>query len=239
MEQLSNTKESGAKGTFGIALRATLPVLAGYGILGAAFGILMRQSGFTAVFAVAMSVFVYAGSLQFAAIGLLTGGASLVTVALTSLTVNARHLFYGLSMAERYRDAGGWKPYLILSLTDETYSLVAVERADLPFEERMRFFRIVSVLDHLYWVAGTAVGALAYAVLSIPAGGLDFALTALFLTVVIDQWRENAAGHAPALIGAGVTLACRIIFGSSAFLIPAMLVMLPALLLTERGQRHA
>ena len=145
---------------WGKSVRTTIPVMAGYLVLGAGFGILLRMRGYGLGWALAMSAFIYAGSMQYVAIDLLTGGASLLTTAVTTLLVNARHLFYGISMLERYRAAGKYAPYLIFSLTDETYSLVAA-REDLTGAECFR----ISLLDQLYWVLGTALGSLAGAYL--------------------------------------------------------------------------
>ena len=145
---------------WGKSVRTTIPVMAGYLVLGAGFGILLRTRGYGLGWALAMSAFIYAGSMQYVAIDLLTGGASLLTTAVTTLLVNARHLFYGISMLERYRAAGKFAPYLIFSLTDETYSLVAA-REDLTGAECFR----ISLLDQLYWVLGTALGSLAGAYL--------------------------------------------------------------------------
>ena len=129
---------------------ATLPVMAGYLVLGIAFGILLESRGYHWVWALCMSVFIYAGSMQFAAINLLTGGASLVSAALMTLMVNARHLFYGISMLEKYRDTGAAKPYLVLSLTDETYALVCGKVPEGA--EPKAYYFYVSLLDHFYWV---------------------------------------------------------------------------------------
>ena len=124
------------KKTLKPALIATLPVLTGYLVLGFGFGIIMKSNGFGIALTAAMSLLIYAGSMQYAAIGLLTGGASLLTLGVTALMVNARHLFYGISMLERYRDVGKAKPYLIFGLTDETYSLVCTDSAEIPAEDR-------------------------------------------------------------------------------------------------------
>ena len=161
------------------------------------------------------------------AIDLLTGGASLLTTAVTTLLVNARHLFYGISMLERYRAAGRYAPYLIFSLTDETYSLVAA-REDLTGAECFR----ISLLDQLYWVLGTALGSLAGAYLDFNTTGIDFSLTALFLTVFTEQWLETK-DHAPALIGFGVSIVCRLLFGADSFLLPTMGGMLCCLLVLD------
>ena len=179
------------KKTLSVAISATLPVMAGYLILGFGFGIIMKANGFSTALAAAMSIFIYAGSMQYVAIGLMTGGASLVTTALTTLTVNIRHLFYGVSMLDKYKNAGSAKPYLIFALTDETYSLVCGELPHIPQEEKPRYQLLVSVLNHIYWITGSVVGAVAGGILQCNSKGIDIALTALFLTVFSDQWLTN------------------------------------------------
>jgi len=136
------------------ALLATLPVMTGYLVLGFGFGLVVDNAGGGVLLALAMSGLIYAGSMQYAAIGLLTGGASLISAALMTLAVNARHLFYGISMLERYRGMGAAKPYLIFALTDETYSLVCQKQLPVPEESRRAYYLMVSVLDHLWWVRG-------------------------------------------------------------------------------------
>ena len=210
------------KQTFKPALIATLPVLTGYLVLGFGFGIIMKANGFGVALTAAMSLLIYAGSMQYAAIGLMTGGASLLTVALTTLMVNARHLFYGISMLEKYRDVGKAKPYLIFGLTDETYSLVCTDLEEIPTEQRRDYCLWVTLLDHLYWVGGSVLGALAGTVLQFNSEGIDFALTALFLVVFTEQWL-SAQRHGPALIGVGVSVLSLLVFGRESFLIPAML----------------
>lgn len=214
------------------AARDTLPVLAGYLVLGFGFGLLMNSRGFSFWWSVSMSLFIYAGSMQYLAADLLTGGASLLTAALTTLLVNARHLFYGVSMLERY-GAVRRKPYLIFGLTDETYSLVcAGER-----KEDSYYFR-VTLLDHLYWVGGTALGALAGSFLHFNTEGIDFALTALFLTVALEQWLSGK-DHVPALIGLGGSVLCLALFGADSFLLPAMGVILLLLMLSRKRGEEA
>ena len=216
------------------ALMATLPVLTGYLVLGFGFGIIMKANGFGTALTFAMSLLIYAGSMQYAAIGLFTGGASLPAVALTTLMVNARHLFYGISMLEKYKHTGAGKPYLIFGLTDETYSLVCSDLPDIPEESRRDYYLLVTVLNHLYWVTGSVLGAVAGALLQFNSEGIDFALTALFLTVFTDQWL-NAESHTPALIGVGVSVGSLLLFGADSFLIPAMLVIGLLLCLYKEG----
>ncbi len=200
----------------------TVPVMTGYLFLGFGFGILMEQNGYSFLWAGAMSLFIYAGSMQYAAVGLLTGGAGLVTAALTTLLVNARHLFYGISMVDAYKSAKA-KPYLIFALTDETYSLVS--KPQVPEGMTTQGYCLaVSVLDHIYWVSGTVLGGLAGALLLMELPGIEFVLTALFVTIFVEQWLSTK-NHLPAIIGVASTLICLWIFGRDVFLIPSMVVI--------------
>lgn len=217
------------KNTLKTAFKATIPVLTGYLVLGFGFGIVLKSAGYGILTAFFMSLFIYAGSMQYVAVGLLAGGASLLTVSLTTLMVNARHLFYGISMLEKYRSAGKYKPYLIFALTDETYSLVCQENEEIASEQQIKYDFFVSLLNQIYWVAGSVLGAVAGTVLTFNSEGIDFALTALFLTVFLEQWLM-AKDHVPAMIGVLSSVICLLIFGSDRFLIPAMLVI--ALLLS-------
>jgi len=213
----------------------TLPVMAGYLVLGFGFGILMKASGFSILLTFAMSLFVYAGSMQYAAVGLLTGGASLITVALTTLMVNARHLFYGISMLGKYRGIGKRKAYLIFGLTDETYSLVCAEKPSVDSGDYRSYCTWVTVLDHIYWVAGSVIGAAVGTFLRFNSEGIEFALTALFLTVFLEQW-ITAERHAPAVIGVVASVLCLVLFGAEHFLIPSMLIIALLLCLHKEGE---
>ncbi len=182
----------------------------------------MEQNGYSFLWAGAMSLFIYAGSMQYAAVGLLTGGAGLITAALTTLLVNARHLFYGISMVDTYKSIKG-KPYLIFALTDETYSLVVQPQVPEGMT-KARYCLAVSVLDHIYWVAGTVLGGMVGALLPMDLPGVEFVLTALFVTIFVEQWL-SVKDHRPAIIGVAATLICLWIFGRDVFLIPSMLVI--------------
>ena len=219
------------------AFAATLPVMAGYLILGFGFGIIMKANGFSTLLAAAMSIFIYAGSMQYVAIGLMSGAASLVTTALTTLTVNIRHLFYGVSMLEKYKDRGKLKPYLIFALTDETYSLVCGELPHIPQKEKTRYQFLVSILNHSYWIIGSVAGAVAGSLIHFNSQGIDFALTALFLTVFTNQWLSTKK-HGPALIGVAASVVSLLIFGSEQFLIPAMVIIALALCLYKKEDSH-
>lgn len=219
------------------AFLSTIPVMTGYLALGFGFGIILRSAGYGVLLAFAMSLLIYAGSMQYVAVGLLTGGASLLSVALTTLMVNARHLFYGVSMLSAYEKMGSAKPYLIFSLTDETYSLLCTEHPRISERERKTYCLLVSLLDHTYWVTGTVTGAVAGGLLTFNTEGMDFVLTALFLTVFLEQWLSTEK-HVPALIGIGASLLCLLIFGAEGFLIPAMALIALLLCLYREEARH-
>ena len=206
------------------AFVSTVPVMTGYLVLGFGFGIILKANGYGTLLAFIMSSFIYAGSMQYVAIGLLTGGASLLTAAVTTLMVNARHLFYGISMLGKYKNTGKIKPYLIFALTDETYSLVCNDNSDMTEKEQKNYYFFVSLFNHFYWIAGSVLGAVIGSVVKFNSEGIDFALTALFLTVFIEQWR-TAKKHTPAVIGVAVSAVCLVVFGSGNFLIPAMIVI--------------
>ena len=224
------------RSTLKTAFLDTLPVMAGYLVLGIGFGILADRNGYGFLWSFAMSLFIYAGSMQYLLISLLTGGASVLATALTTLMVNARHLFYGISMVEGYKGTGKKKPYLIFALTDETYSLVS--RTPPPEGvNRHGYCFLVSALDHCYWLAGTALGAILGASLPLNFEGIDFALTALFVTIFVEQWLSTKQ-HLPAIIGVMSTVLCLLLFGQDVFLIPSMAVIACLLTLMRKTERR-
>ena len=217
------------------AFYKSIPVMAGYIVLGIGFGILMRNAGYGVVWAAAMSIFIYAGSMQYVGVGLLTGGASVLTAIITTVMVNARHLFYSISMVEKYRDAGKYKPYMIFALTDETYSILCDGDAPAGVDpDRYRF--LVSLFNHCYWVAGSIIGNLLGEVLPFSTAGIEFSMTALFVAAFTEQWLTSK-DHVPALTGLLCTLLCLAVFGKEKFLIPAML-LITLVLSILRGRRE-
>ena len=226
------------KQTAKTAFLHTIPVMTGYLFLGFGFGIILQQNGYGVLWALAMSLFIYAGSMQYVGVGLLTGGVSLATAALTTLMVNARHLFYGISMVDAYKGTGKGKPYLIFALTDETFSLVSQGAPE--HVERNRYFFLVSALNQCYWVVGSVLGALA-GKLPMDFTGIDFALTALFITIFVEQWLITK-NHFPALVGVISAIVCLIVFGSDGFLIPTMILIAAILVIypkTEKEEQNA
>ena len=211
------------------AFMLTLPVMAGYLVLGTGFGILMYTNGYSVIWVFAMSLLIYAGSMQYVTIDLLTGGASLISSALMTLMVNARHLFYGISMHERYRGMGKYKPYLIFGLTDETYSLVC--SVDAPDGASPGFFYfLITLFNQLYWITGSVFGCIAGHFLKFNTAGIEFSMTALFVVVFTGQWIENK-DHFSALAGLFCSLFCLLVFGPDRFLIPTMFMITVVLLL--------
>ncbi|MBE6718644.1 MAG: branched-chain amino acid transporter AzlC [Ruminococcaceae bacterium] len=210
------------------AFKLTIPVLTGYICLGIGFGIILEAKGYGLLWAFCMGLFIYAGSMQYVAVDLISGGASLIATALTTLMVNARHLFYGVSMIEKYKGTGKKKPYLMMSLTDETYSLVVSDNTN---DKRLYFF--ISLFNHCYWVVGCTLGSLIGSVLNFNTNGVEFVLTALFVTVFVEQWLTSK-NHISAIIGVLSSVVCLVLFGKDYFLIPSMVVITVVLTLFRK-----
>lgn len=215
----------------------TVPVLTGYIFLGMGFGILLaEQTGKGVGWALFMSVFMFAGSGQYLAVSLIAKGTGLISAALAMFLVNARHIFYGISLIDTYKGAGKKKPYLIFALTDETYSLVTQNQPPEGMARHTYCF-LVSLLDHIYWVTGCVLGNLAGHLIPISFEGVEFVLTALFVTMFVEQW-ISTKNHLPALIGVAATVLCLILFGSQLFLIPSMISIALLLTLTRKTGRR-
>ena len=205
------------------AFLKSLPVLAGYVVLGIGFGILLKKAGYGALWSFAMVTFIYAGSMQFVGVGLISGGASIITTIITTFMVNARHLFYSISMIDKYKGSGKYKPYMIFALTDETYSLLCDGKT--PEGEDPNLYRfLVSFFNHIYWISGCVLGSLLGSVLPFSTAGIEFSMTALFIASFTEQWLSNK-DHIPAITGLFSTLLCLLAFGKENFLIPSMLLI--------------
>ena len=209
------------------AFHDTIPVMTGYVVLGIGFGVLLSTKGYGALWAAASGIAVYSGTMQFVAAEMFTAMTPLSTAGMTALMVSARHVFYGLSMIERYEKIHGLKKaYMIYALTDETYSLVC--RSD---DEDYCFW--VSLLDQTYWISGGVIGALLDQVLKFDSRGIDFALTALFVSICVEQWL-NSDEHIPALTGLTGSVLCLLVFGAEHFLIPSMIIITVMLFVFRR-----
>ena len=207
--------------TVRFAFYKTIPVLLGYLFLGLAFGLLLQEAGYSFWWALLSSGIVYAGSIQFVLVEFLSGGTGLLTVAVMTLLINSRHAFYGLSFVGKFRKMKTY-PYMIFSLTDETYSLLCSLKVPEGIDEKKAMF-LIALFDQLYWVTGSVLGAALGQVLPFDMTGIDFAMTALFVTIFVDQWRE-AKSHLPAIVGLCSAAVCLLIFGGSNFILPSLII---------------
>ena len=213
------------------AFPVTVPVLMGYLSIGIAFGLMLERAGYNFIWAFFMSLTIYAGSGQYLGVELLATGAVLADVALLTLLINFRHLVYGLSMLEKFRDMGPRKLYMIFSLTDETYALLSSVQVPLGVSPR-NFYFCVALLDQSYWILGSVIGAVAGALLPLDITGIDFAMTALFVVIAVEQWKTYKS-HFPALLGAGATLLFLVLIGQEQMLLPSLGVIVLVLLLAR------
>ncbi len=218
-----------ARNVMKAAFPLTVPVMTGYLFMGMAFGILLASKGYAPVWAFLMALVIYAGSGQFVAVGLMAAGFHPVTTFFMTLVVNARHIFYGISMLDKFKIFGREKWYMIFSLTDETFALLSSAKAPEGMSER-KFMLAIAMMDQSYWITGCTVGGLIGYFLPSAAGGIDytkgidFVMTALFVVIFLEQWKVRQ-NRTPALIGLGVSIVCRLVFGPQWFILAAMAVM--------------
>ncbi len=216
------------KKAFKAAFPKTIPILAGFLFLGFSYGVYMNVSGFSFVYPMVMSAVIYGGSLEFLAVSMLLSPFATLQVFVVSLMIQARHLFYGISMLEKFKGTGLKKLYLIYGMCDETFSVNYV--AEVPAGvDRGWFMFFVTLLDQIYWVAGATLGGLCGSLITFNTKGLDFVMTALFAVIFLDRLMSEKK-HYTAVIGVLSALLCRIIFGADSFMLPTMGLML--LLLT-------
>ncbi len=210
----------------------TIPILTGFGLLGLAYGIYMNVSGFPFWYPMLMSMTIFGGSLEFVAVTMLLAPFAPVQTFLMALVIQARHLFYGIAMLDKYKGTGWKKLYLIFGMCDETFSINYT--AEIPEDvDRGWFMFFVTLLDQFYWVAAATVGGLVGSLLHFDTTGLDFVMTAMFVVIFLEQWLKEKK-HYTALIGLVSTLACRLVFDADSFMIPAMLCILAALTLFQK-----
>ena len=218
------------------ALRAafpyTIPIFAGYLFLGMSYGVLITSSGFPFWFPILTSITVFAGSMEFVTVNLLLGAFNPVQALLMTLMINARHLFYGLSMLDRYKDMGWKRPFLIYGLTDETFSVTCT--VDPPVGVDKGWFNLfVTALDHSYWILGSTLGGIFGTILKFNTEGLDFVMTAMFVVILLEQLLKEK-DHRPALIGLVLPVGALLLFGPESFMIPAMAAIMLALTLLRK-----
>ncbi|MDO4492521.1 MAG: AzlC family ABC transporter permease [Clostridia bacterium] len=223
--------------TFKTAFLHTLPIMFSYVFLGTAFGIMMHDAGYGAGWSAAASIFIYTGAFQMALAGFLKAGAAIPSILITAFALGSRHVFYGISFIEDFKRMGKRMLYMIFSLTDETYALYC---APAPVGEGVSLedYRFASaILCQLYWVAGSVLGAVIGNVVPFDFTGIDFTMTALFVTVFIDQWR-NTKDHRAALTGLGASVLCLLLFGKSNFILPALLIASVVLVAIARKEEN-
>ena len=234
MEYATGQQLTGRQSTVWRALRAaapqTIPVLAGYFVLGMGYGIYVQSLGLPVWMPMLMGTVVYGGSLEFVLASLLLSAFSPLSAFLMALMIQARHLFYGLAMLERYKGYGLRSFYMIFAMSDETFSITC--SAEPPEGvDRGWFMFFITLLDQFYWVASAGLGAVVGSVLPFSTEGVDFVMTAMFTVIFLNQWEKDEQ-HYSALIGLAAPLACLVVFGSSSFLLPSMgciLILLLAL----------
>lgn len=209
------------------AFPQTLPIFASFWFLGLTYGIYMNVSGFSFIYPMLMSIVIFAGSIEFVTVGMLLGNFDPIGAFMMTLMINARHLFYGISMLDKYKNTGLKKLYLIYGLCDESFSINYT--AKIPENvDRGLFMLYVTILNHLYWVSGSTLGGIFGSLIEFDTKGLDFVMTAMFVVIFMEQWLKEKK-HDSAFIGLFASLICLIIFGADKFLIPSMLLILAAL----------
>lgn len=224
------------KKAFRAAVPYTLPICAGFLFLGMSYGFLMKSKGFSFIYPMMMSLVIFAGSMEFVTVNLLLAAFHPLHAFLLTLMVNARHLFYGISMLEKYKNMGWKKPYLIYGMCDESFSVNCT--ADPPPDvDRGWFMLFVTLLNHIYWVTGSVLGALLGYAVYFDTTGIEFVMTALFLVMFIDQW-EKTKNHKPALAGLGCSAVCLAVFGSGNFILPSMASIILCLLAGKKRNRE-
>lgn len=211
-----------SKETWKLAFVKSLPIMCSYFFLGAAYGIMMEETGFLWYVALLLSMTVYTGAFQFVLITFLSTGASLLTIAITALLMNSRQSFYSLTFLNDFKRMGKRKLYMIHSLTDETYAVNCT--LELPRKEKEDTMFGVALLSHCYWMAATVAGAVLGQLIPFELEGIDFCMTALFVIIFMDQWKK-ASSHIPALAGLTCGIVCLMIFGQSSFILPALLLV--------------
>lgn len=205
----------------------TIPVMTGFLFLGFAFGILMNSKGYSVGWSVLMSAAIYAGSMQFVAVGLLSSAFNPLNAFIMTLIINARHLFYGLSMIKKFSTTGRKRTYLVFGLVDETFSILCSTEPPAGIDQGWFMF-FVTLLNNIYWVTGTILGGILGSMVAFNTKGIDFVMTALFVVIFINQWKSQER-HSPALIGVVASTLCLLLFGASNFIIPAMIVIIVVL----------
>ena len=209
----------------------TIPVMTGYLVLGISYGVLITSFGFPFWMPMVTSLTIFAGSMEFVLVNLLLSGFDLLQAFLMTLMINARHLFYGISMLDRYRGLGWKKFYMIFGLTDETYSLLCTTKTPEGVDEE-KFLFAISIMNQSYWILGSAIGGIAGALIPFNSEGIDFAMTALFVVIFVEQWFDKK-NRIPEIVGVSIAVICLLLFGTDGFVLPSMLIIILILLLSR------
>ena len=225
------------KKTFRRAFHDSLPIMAGYLALGIGYGVLLQSKGYSFWWAILMSVTMFAGSGQYAGVDFMASGASLLTTGFMTLVINCRHFFYGVSLLDKYRGTGIAKPYLIFGLTDETYSITATTELGAEINHKKYYF-FLTALNHSYWITGCVLGAVLGMFLPFPSTGIDYAMTALFIVIMVEQWL-TCKTRLPAILGVATTAACLAVFGAEYFIVPSLLLISVELMLLRKRLEKA
>jgi len=221
---LSDKKTTKLKKALKCAFPKTIPILAGFLFLGMSYGIYMRVSGFSFIYPMLMALTIFGGSLEFVAVTMLLGSFAPLQTFIITLIIQARHLFYGISMLEKYKGTGLKKLYLIFGMCDESFSINFA--SEIPKDvDRGWFMFFVTLLNQLYWVAGATLGGLLGSLITFNTEGIDFVMTAMFVVIFLEQWLKEKR-HYCSLIGVLSSAACLIIFGADSFMIPTMICIL-------------
>ena len=207
----------------------TIPIFAGFWFLGLAYGIYMNASGFSFVYPMLMSLLIFGGSLEFVAVEMLLSPFAPVQVLVMALLIQARHIFYGLSMLEKFKGMGWKKFYLIFGMCDESFSINYTVKIPEDVDKGWFMF-FVTLLNHLYWVSGSTIGGIVGSMLHFDTSGISFVMTAMFVVIFMEQWLKEKS-HASAYIGLGVSALCLALFGPDSFMIPTMLLIIVLLAL--------
>ena len=221
------------KKAFQAAFPYTLPIWVGFLFLGMYYGFMMRSKGFSFLYPLFMSMFIFAGSMEFVTVNLLLSAFHPLSAFFLALMVNARHLFYGISMLGKYKNVGWKKFYLIYGMCDETFSVNCTAKIPEDVDEGWFMF-FVTLLNQIYWVGGATLGALLGYVIHFDTTGIEFVMTALFVVMFLNQWEEKGADHKAALTGVGASLLCLLVFGGQNFILPAMALIIVCFLLAEK-----
>lgn len=217
-------KSQTIKAAFRCAFPYTIPIFAGFWFLGLTYGIYMHASGFSFWYPMLMSLTVFAGSMEFVAVNLLLGAFNPIQALAMTLMINARHLFYGISMLDKFEGTGWKKLYLIFGMCDESFSINYT--AEIPEDvDRGWFMFFVTLLNHFYWFFGATLGGIFGSLIRFDTEGLNFVMTAMFVVIFLEQWMKEKR-HTSALIGTGLSLLCLLAFGADRFLLPAMFSIL-------------